>query len=255
MKRSNQKQVSQLTKTISKHQSKRVKSTELPQAPKGKTGNYDILKAALSPIIYEANVRIEALEASGFESYALQKMKEETGGSAFNIDNKQKYEDIIAEATRARVFLMDKTSTVQGAEDYTRQLSYAQYIGEFGNNYNNFENKYKRYNIQLIDENYARFAFKAYRMLEETEQARIMEFGSDTMIAAMYDMVIKSGYNDGDSTNQLMDIVEQASDFLDREVGYKKDEFKKLFDESNAFTSMLDIVKLRGKEYYERYDF
>lgn len=248
-------QLNTLTQTSLQQATELAQNTAFFNTQQGSSYNYDPLddlRSDLRGIIFEANYRIGELEHSGFESYALDKFHEEhPGANRFDISRLTTYEDIISEATKASVFLSDKTSMVYGAERYTQELSYVQYLGEFGNNFYNFENKYRRYNTKIISDEFARFTFRAYRMLEESEQARIMEYGSDTMVAAMYDMVIKSGYVDTDSNWQLEEIMHQGSDLLDRELGYKKEQFEEAFKEANSVNYMLNVVKLRGKGFYE----
>ena len=111
------------------------------------------LKLRLQPVIDEANERWAVLDNSGLRSLAISRALEESDSQwGFDISQLTTRESILTEATRARVFLSDKTSTPEGADLYTQQESYKQYAGQFGGKYHNWENKFKNYNINVIDE-------------------------------------------------------------------------------------------------------
>ena len=201
------------------------------------------LKAKVQPILDLANERWKKLDELDLRSLAISRAYDESNDQwGFDVSEMTDKGDIIAEATRARVFINDETSTVKGAELYSQQESYKQWQGQFGNQYNNWENKFKKFNISTISEENARVAFAAYRRLEESEAARIMSYGSENMIIAIYDMVIHQGYSDADDIEDITDITEQARDLLSRELGEKRAEFDRAFKEENEVGNILDIV-------------
>lgn len=209
------------------------------------------IKERIQPVIDEANRRWRTLDMLDLRSLAISRAYDENDGQwGFDVSQLTDVGDIVAEATRARVFLQDRTSTPEGAELYTQQESYKEYLGQFGNQYNNWENKFKRFNVSTISEDKARIAFAAYRRLEESEQARIMAYGSENMIAAIYDMVIKSPFSDPDDIDDITDITEQARDLLSRELGEKKREFDRAFAESNDIANIIDIIKLEEGDIF-----
>lgn len=209
------------------------------------------LKQRLQPVIDEANRRWRTLDMLDLRSLAISRAYDENDGQwGFDVSQLTDRGDIITEATRARVFLQDRTSIPEGAELYTQQESYKEYLGQFGNQYNNWENKFKRFNISTISENKARIAFAAYRRLEETDEARIMAYGSENMIAAIYDIVYKNGYTDPEDEDDLTDIAGQARDLLSRELGEKKREFDRAFEESNEVANIIDIIKLEEGDIF-----
>lgn len=214
----------------------------------GYSSELQTLKERLQPIIDEANSRWARLDSLDLRSLAVSRALEETNGTwGFDVSRLTTREQVIEEATRARVFLSDRTSTIQGAELYTQQESAKQYIGQFGNQYNNWEHKFKRFNTATISEDEARIAFSAYRRLEESEQARIMQYGSENMIIAIYDMIIQNGYGE----DYVQDVTEMARDLLDRELGVKHQQFEKAFKEANEVGNILDIV-LAEDDYLNR---
>lgn len=214
-----------------------IKETSKP------TEDLTLLKSRLQPIIDLANSRWKALDNLDLRSLAISRAYDESNDTwGFDISEMTDKGDIIAEVTRARVFINDETSTVKGAELYSQQESYKQWQGQFGNQYNNWENKFKKFNISTISEDAAKVAFAAYRRLEESEAARIMSYGSENMIIAIYDMVIHQGLSDADNLEDVGDITEQARDLLSRELGEKRAEFDRAFREENEVGNILDIV-------------
>lgn len=205
------------------------------------------LKLRLQPVIDEANERWAVLDNSGLRSLAISRALEESNSQwGFEISQLTTRESILTEATRARVFLSDKTSTPEGADLYTQQESYKQYAGQFGGKYHNWENKFKNYNINVIDEDTARVAFKAYRALEESEAARIIEYGSENTIIAMYDMAIKMGYNDAEDSSQYTDVSEMMRELLSRELGERARDFERSFARNNEILEIFDEIEMEG---------
>lgn len=205
------------------------------------------LKLRLQPVIDEANERWAVLDNSGLRSLAISRALEESDSQwGFDISQLTTRESILTEATRARVFLSDKTSTPEGADLYTQQESYKQYAGQFGGKYHNWENKFKNYNINVIDEDTARVAFKAYRALEESEAARIIEYGSENTIIAMYDMAIKMGYNDAEDSSQYTDVSEMMRELLSRELGERARDFERSFARNNEILEIFDEIEMEG---------
>ena len=205
------------------------------------------LKLRLQPVIDEANNRWAVLDDLGLRSLAISRALEESNSKwGFEISQLTTREDILTEATRARVFLADKTSTAEGADLYTQQESYKQYAGQFGGKYHNWENKFKNYNINVIDEDTARVAFKAYRALEESEAARIIEYGSENTIIAMYDMAIKMGYNDAEDPSQYTDVSEMMRELLSRELGERARDFERSFASENEILDIFDEIEMEG---------
>ena len=205
------------------------------------------LKLRLQPVIDEANKRWSILDDMGLRSLAISRALEESNSQwGFEISQLATKEQILTEATRARVFLADKTSTAEGADLYTQQESYKQYAGQFGGKYHNWENKFKNYNINVIDEDTARVAFKAYRALEESEAARILEYGSENTIIAMYDMAIKMGYNDAEDSSQYTDVSEMMRELLSRELGERARDFERSFASENEILDIFEEIEMEG---------
>lgn len=200
------------------------------------------MKERLEPIINEANRRAEALKFRQLSSAALIRAEEESGRDYFDIDELTDRSSIIKEATRARVFLADKTSTIEGAKVFTAQLNAAVYKGKFGNQYHNWENKYKNFDISTIDEDTAKEVFRNYRKLEEIRAADIVgdgAYGSENLIIAMYDAQIRG-------EDSFMAGLEQ----LDAHYAMKKASWQKRFERANSVASILGFYEDDSDEYY-----
>ena len=127
----------------------------------------------------------------------------------------------MAEITAVRVFLADKGSTLNGAKLETIETNSAIYKGKFGNQYNNEEYNFARYDITTIDEDAAKRAFENYRKIESIRASQIgtqklaieteSVYGSENLIIAMYDFEInkdeKYSYFKGDSFDFANDIL------------------------------------------------
>lgn len=211
--------------------------------PVSESPEITLLKQKLQPILDLANQRWQELDDANLRSLAISRAYDESDERwGFDFSQLTDRGEIITEATRARVFINDPTSTVEGADLYSKQESYRQWAGQFGNNYFNWENKFKKFNINTISEEHARVAFAAYRRLEESEAARIMSYGSENMIIAIYDMVLRNDYADIEDLSEIGDVTEQARDLLSRELGERRQEFEKAFRFENLVGNILDVV-------------
>lgn len=251
LKKGAEKLISQL---IGKQEEPRVKPEAprvKPESPVSRLTKEDILRQKLKPIVDLANARWSALDERNLRSLAISRAYEESNDRwGFNLDIMKDEYDIIAEATRARVFINDKTSTIKGAELYTQQESYLQYKGQFGNQYKNWENKFQGFNSKTISEEQARAAFAAYRRLEESEASRIMAYGSENTILAMYDIALKNNFS-VNNLDDLTDLTEITRDLLDQELGEKRAQFDEAFEKENEVQFLLDAVNVDylGREW------
>lgn len=226
------------------------KKSKSKKRKKKEDSELTFLKNKLKPIVDLANARWTKLDELNLRSLAISRAYEESNDRwGFNLDMQKDKYDIIAEATRARVFLNDRTSTIEGARMYTEQESYLAYKGKFGGQYKNWENKFKGFDTSVISEQEARAAFAAYRRLEESEAARIQTYGSENTIIAIYDMAIKNGFYDSENIDDITDLTEMARDMLSREIGEKRAQFDAAFAKENEVTYLLDTIKL---DYLER---
>ena len=152
---------------------------------------FEAYKSQYEDLIADANRRWEAIESQGYQSMAISRARDEVGRDYFSLDFANDEQDVIAEVTRARVFLADKTSTLEGAELYTAEINSERFRGKFGGEYRKPEYGNKGFDPSVIDEEYAKEVFKSYRKLEEEKQGLIQEYGSENLIIAMYDAKVR----------------------------------------------------------------
>lgn len=195
--------------------------------------DYDFIKRRneFQPIIDEANRRAGNLINMGLASSALERLESETDRHFFTLDYAETIPELITEATRARVFLADNTSTIEGAKVYTAQLNAAEFKGKFGNQYHTWEHKYKNFDTTVIDEEIAKEVFSNYRKLEELRAADIIgegAYGSENLIIAMYDAQIHG-------EDSYMIGLEQLDSFHRQ----KTEEWQERFERANSVASIL----------------
>lgn len=193
--------------------------------------NFERKRKELEPIIDEANRRIGNIVNLGLQSAALSRVEEETGRPYLTFDDAETIPQLITEATRARVFLNDKTSTIEGAKVYTAQLNAEEFRGKFGNQYHTWEHKYKNFDTNIIDEEVAKRVFENYRKLEELRAADIVgdgAYGSENLIIAMYDAEIHGE-----------DSFDAGLDQLNAHYTQKTEEWQARFERSNSVAAIL----------------
>ena len=192
------------------------------------------MKDRLEPLISEANRRAELLQSQGYASAALSRAEQETGRDYFTLDDASTRGEIIEEATRARVFLADDTSTIEGAKIYTAQLNAAEFRGKFGNQYHTWEHKFKNFDTSVIDEEIAKTVFSNYRKLEELRAADITgdgAYGSENLIIAMYEAQVRGE-----------DSFMAGLDQLDAHYRKKTVEWQSRFERANEVGSILGTM-------------
>lgn len=192
------------------------------------------MKNRLEELIAEANRRIDILQSHGYASAALSRAEQETGRDYFTLDDANTRGEVIEEATRARVFLADETSTLEGAKIYTAQLNAAEFRGKFGNQYHTWEHKFKNFDTSVIDEEIAKTVFSNYRKLEELRAADITgdgAYGSENLIIAMYEAQIRGE-----------DSFMTGLDQLDAHYRKKTREWQSRFERANEVGSILGTM-------------
>ena len=187
----------------------------------------------------EANHRIEMIQHAGYTSYALDRVIKEGGQDYFDLEQVKTREELVREVTRMRVFINDKGSTIEGARLQTAEIYGAEYKGKFGNEFNNKENQYARFDIKAIDKDVASRAFESYRKIESLRASQIGKqeggdggYGSENLIIALYDAEIRGH----DSYNYGIDL-------LDAFVTTESDEWKKATEESNMIMGITGDIE------------
>lgn len=179
----------------------------------------DKWKQQLEPLVTESNKRIELIQSSGYVSYALDRVIREGGSDYFDLDSVTSREELLREMTRMRVFINDKGSTIEGAKLETAQIYSSEYKGKFGNEYNNEENQFARYDVKSINKDVASRAFANYRRIEEHRATEIIgdgAYGSENLIIALYDAEIRGLDSLGYGEELLDAFVKTSSNMWDR---------------------------------------
>lgn len=202
-------------------------------------------KLRLEPLVYEANMRIEMIQSSGYTSYAVDRVIQEGGRDYFDIEDISTREELIAETTRMRIFLNDKGSTMKGAKLETAQIYSEKYKGKFGSEYKNEANGNFAFDTSIIDPEVAKKAFQSYRKIEEDRAAIIGKqgmpgvYGSENLIIAIYDAEIR-GKDSQLYGKELLDAFESQSEFF-----IKKQH--QTADEVHAITGLIEMEIRGGK--------
>lgn len=174
-----------------------------------KTSNLSGMRIQLEQLAHEANKRVSQLSA---DNYAVREAKRtrpksRKGSELFKGDLRTR-KQIKREYARIMAFMSDWRSTDEGSNFYQAELSNLEkYKGAFGGQW---LKKYgETYNTEIIDSEMAEKAFHLYDYLVEEYQSEDrmkmlwnkdsskITYGSENMIAAIYDMVSK-GYDDKD---------------------------------------------------------
>lgn len=192
-------------------------------------------KQQLEPLVSEANMRIEMIQAAGYVSYALDRVMNEGKSDYFDLSSVSTREELLREMTRIRVFMNDKGSTLDGARLETAQIQASEYKGKFGNEFNNKENEFARFDVKAIDKNAASKAFESYRKIESHRASEIIgdgSYGSENLIIALYDAEIRG-----------KDSLVYGEDLLDTFIKTSTDSWKKATENSNMITGITGIIE------------
>lgn len=192
-------------------------------------------KNQLEPLVTEANHRIEMIQAAGYVSYALDRVITEGKSDYFDLSSVNSREELIREMTRIRVFMNDKGSTLDGARLETAQIHASDYKGKFGNEFNNEENKFARYDIKSIDKDAASKAFESYRKIESHRATEIIgdgAYGSENLIIALYDAEIRGS-----------DSLVYGEELLDTFIKTSTDSWKRATEDSNMITGITGLIE------------
>lgn len=216
---------------------KNRRQNELPKTLS--ESDFNAWKQQLEPMVSEANHRIEMIEHAGYTSYALDRVIQESGQNYFDLEPVTTREELIKEMTRMRVFINDKGSTLEGARLDTAQIYGAQYKGKFGNEYNNEENNFAKFDIKSIDKDVAARVFENYRKIESIRSSQIGKqdggdggYGSENLIIAMYDAEIRGH-----------DSYNYGTDLLDAFVKTESDQWQQVMQNSNMLTGITGVIE------------
>lgn len=211
-----------------------------------KPGEFNEIANKTQEVFDLLNSRIQNLKDNNLNPTSLQKLLYETGRdieTLFSPYDFKVVEDLKNFLSLAQVFLTDFTSTVEGAkieyQDYKNLLT----KDKFGRKWKTETNPHM-YSPE-IDPDQAKFSFKAYRMLEELYQSRIIEYDSHNAIALIFDLVESKGYYDENDFDSLQEIVNQAEDVISKKVGVQNQILKQAFEDENSIVYIINTINKR----------
>ena len=213
-----------------------------------------------------ANERVRQLLLSGYDSEALRKL-DETGRNTyyFSTEGKNK-EELLAEIQTVRDFMQNPTSTLTGAEQYTKEMLGNEWRELHGGSYEElFEEQAKKaremggfdaFNDRIIkmngkyysvDNEQAQLAYAAYREAMTGGLAAEGMYDSETLITYAFSVVEERGYRKR-TEDSMTDIIQAMRNFVDMRQTLKSKEFEKAFAKANAIS---EIVADEGEEILE----
>ncbi len=204
-----------------------------------------------------ANNRVSQLLASGLESDAMRKLDLAGRDSYyFSTEGKNK-EELTAEIQMVRDFIQNPTSTITGAEQFTRELlgnewkeirggSYeqlyekqAQKVKEEGG-FENFNERIIKLNehFYTVDNEQAKLAFAAYRAAMEGGLAAEGMYDSENLIAYSFAYVENNGLS-GINDDNMIDIGKALKQYVDERKKIESEEFKQAFRHANSISAIV----------------
>ena len=174
-------------------------------------------------------------------SFAIQKVDLE--GGRFNFEDKNYYE-ILAELTRVHEFNSDPGSRVENAKKEARR-----YMGLFGKGQWARTNIYEQTtestdSTNMLNEEAASRAFRAYRNIERMRAAEIVNvggFGSDNFIAYLYSMELQ-GKESQVYGEEILDLFEE------KKYGISRD-FSDLSYIPSSYSNVTRLSRKKGDIY------
>lgn len=133
-------------------------------------------------IIERAHARIYDLNAMNVQSPALQEIIE-NGLVELDEISELSQSGLNEEYLKARNFLNDPTSTIEGAKEWEFKHKVSFYKGAFGGQWKEGD---LRYDPSRIDADLASIVFKNYRKLSSVYRSVILQYGSENLIEEMY---------------------------------------------------------------------
>lgn len=212
------------TQGTKKPKSKSVTNNKTYQERKKQREKLQQHREQLQVLVDEANARVNRLAGmKKVQSRALDEARRTVPESRKSDDlftaNLRTEAQINREASRVMAFLGDYTSLARGAENFTEDLTAA---GLFGGQYR--ANGGPGYNTDVVDEEVGEKVFDIYHRVLEVEGgwSRVMgyfkansggliEYGSENLINAIYDMVT----NFGTSDKATGKIIKRATTMID----------------------------------------
>lgn len=217
-------------------------------------------------LFQRANERVSQLIASGLESEALRNL-DKAGRDSYYFDPRGKNkQELIAEIQMVKDFMQNPTSTIQGAEQFTKELlgnewkevrggSYqeqyeeqARKVQEEGG-FDKFNERIVKISNQyyIVNNEQAKLAFAAYREAMSGGLAAEGMYDSENLITYAFSYIEQQGLVDKDQDN-MGNVISALRQYVDDKKLLRSKEWESAFKNAGAVS---DIIADEGIEALE----
>lgn len=214
-------------------------------------------------LFQRANERVSQLIASGLESEALRNL-EKAGRDTYYFDPRGKNkEELLAEIQMVKDFMQNPTSTIQGAEQFTRELLGNEWKEVRGGSYQEQyeeqarkvqeEGGFEKFNerivkisnqFYIVNNEQAKLAFAAYREAMSGGLAAEGMYDSENLITYAFSYIEQQGLADKDQDN-MGNVISALRQYVDDKKLLRSKEWESAFKNAGAVS---DIIADEGAE-------
>lgn len=217
-------------------------------------------------LFQRANERVGQLIASGLESEALRNL-DKAGRDSYYFDPRGKNkQELLAEIQMVKDFMQNPTSTIQGAEQFTRELLGNEWKEVRGGSYQEQyeeqarkvqeEGGFEKFNerivkisnqFYIVNNEQAKLAFAAYREAMSGGLAAEGMYDSENLITYAFSYIEQQGLADKDQDN-MGNVISALRQYVDDKKLLRSKEWKSAFKNAGAVS---DIIADEGADALE----
>lgn len=217
-------------------------------------------------LFQRANERVGQLIASGLESEALRNL-DKAGRDSYYFDPRGKNkQELLAEIQMVKDFMQNPTSTIQGAEQFTRELLGNEWKEVRGGSYQEQyeeqarkvqeEGGFDKFNERIVkisnqfyvvNNEQAKLAFAAYREAMSGGLAAEGMYDSENLITYAFSYIEQQGLVDKDQDN-MGNVISALRQYVDDKKLLRSKEWEHAFKNAGAVS---DIIADEGAEALE----
>lgn len=217
-------------------------------------------------LFQRANERVSQLIASGLESEALRNL-DKAGRDSYYFDPRGKNkQELLAEIQMVKDFMQNPTSTIQGAEQFTKELLGNEWKEVRGGSYQEQyeeqarkvreEGGFDKFNERIIkisnqfyivNNEQAKLAFAAYREAMSGGLAAEGMYDSENLITYAFSYIEQQGLTDKDQDN-MGNVISALRQYVDDKKLLRSKEWENAFKNAGAVS---DIIADEGAEALE----
>lgn len=217
-------------------------------------------------LFQRANERVSQLIASGLESEALRNL-DKAGRESYYFDPRGKNkQELLAEIQMVKDFMQNPTSTIQGAEQFTKELLGAEWKEVRGGSYQEQyeeqarkvqeEGGFEKFNerivkisnqFYIVNNEQAKLAFAAYREAMSGGLAAEGMYDSENLITYAFSYIEQQGLVDKDQDN-MTNVISALRQYVDDKKLLRSKEWANAFKNAGAVS---DIIADEGIEALE----